>query len=223
MVFELEFERYLKEQKKAASGQRLEMLNRNLAGTKLLFENLLLPVFGKFDGLEMEFEMPGLTGVKMYGDVGHRGIRTIFEEDHYITHAEMITRDRFSFERARARSVAVNGYIYFPYSRDELEKKPEFCQRNLFELIGRIGSMEGTGLLQLPVYEREVLRIAFMNRKPFQSADARMWLQLGKEACRKVLKQLLAKELICAVGGSENRFYSFVITEKAISLLYRLN
>jgi len=222
MGFENEFDRYLEEQKKTASGQRAEMLHRNLAGTKLLFENLLLPVFGSFDGMEMEYEMNGLSGVKIYSDVGFPRIRTVFEEDHFVTHAEKITRDRFNFKRARARSVAVHGYIYFPYSRDELEKKPDFCQRNLFELVGRIGSIGGTGLMQLRVFEREVLRCAFMRHKPFQLADVSEWLMLKKESCRKVIRELECKGLVDAIGGGSVRCHEFSITDKAVHMLLRI-
>ncbi|CAH1199506.1 hypothetical protein PAECIP111891_01286 [Paenibacillus allorhizoplanae] len=148
-MFEAEYSIFWKDQVHSASGQRLEMLGRDLTGTKKLLEGVLLPVLGTLKGLELEYEMLSLSGAKIYGDMCHPLLRIVFEEDSFVTHAEKITRDRFSFERARARSVAILGYTYFPYSRDELEKKPSFCQRNLYELIGRIGNVEGAGLNQL--------------------------------------------------------------------------
>ncbi|CAN7427399.1 hypothetical protein LJR153_002804 [Paenibacillus sp. LjRoot153] len=172
------------------------MFQRDLTGTKKLLEEALLPVLGSLDGLVLEYEMTSLSGVKIYGDVFHPKIRTVFEEDSFVTHAEKITRDRFSFERARTRSVAILGYTYFPYSRDELERKPSFCQRNLYGLIGRIGNVEGAGLLQLPVYEREVLRFSLLGNKPFRVTDVSTWLQLKSETCRKVLRDLEAKGLV---------------------------
>ncbi len=220
-MFEKKYEAYWKEQVRGAGGQRLEMLQRDLTGTKKLLEVLLLPVLGSFEGLVLEYEMVSLSGVKIYGDVFHPMLRTVFEEDNFVTHAEKITRDRFSFERARARSVAMHGYTYFPYSRDELEKKPDFCQRNLYELIGRIGNLDGAGLHQLPVYEREVLRFALLCNKPFRLADVNVWLQLKKETSRKVLRQLESKELVYSIGGGGTRCHEFMITEKAVSLLHR--
>ncbi|MDR6551222.1 hypothetical protein [Paenibacillus qinlingensis] len=112
--FEKQYASFWEEQVRHASGQRLEMLQRDLTGTKKLLEELLLPVLGTLDGLVLEFEMMSLSGMKIYGDVGHPQIRTVFEEDSFVTHAEKISRDRFSFERARARSVAILGYTYFP-------------------------------------------------------------------------------------------------------------
>lgn len=220
-MFEKEYEVFWRDQVRGADGQRFEMLQRDLTGTKKMLEMVLLPVFGSFDGLVLEYEMVSLSGTKIYGDVFHPMLRTVFEEENFITHAEKITRDRFSFERARARSVATLGYSYFPYSREELEKKPDFCQRNLFELIGRIGNVEGVGLHHLPVYEREVLRCALFCNKPFRLGDVCVWLQLKGEACRKVLKELESKGLIYPIGGGMTRCHEFMITDKAVSLLHR--
>lgn len=220
-MFEKEYEIFWEEQVRSASGQRLEMLQRDLTGTKKLLEEALLPVLGSLDGLVLEYEMTSLSGVKIYGDVFHPKLRTVFEEDSFITHAEKITRDRFSFERARARSVAILGYTYFPYSRDELEKKASFCQRNLYELIGRIGNADGVGLLQLPVYEREVLRFSLLGNKPFRLTDVCTWLQLKSETCRNVLRDLEAKGLVYPIGRGVIRSHKFMITEKAMCLLHR--
>jgi predicted transcriptional regulator len=220
-VFEEEYQDFWKEQVRGASGQRLEMLQRDLTGTKKLLEMLLKPVLGTFKGLILEHEMVSLSGTKIYGDTFHPQLRTVFEEDSFVTHAEKITRDRFSFERARARSIATLGYIYFPYSRDELEKKPDFCQRNLYELIGRIGNVDGTGLQRLPVYEREVMRFAVLRNKSFRLVEVCEWLQLKRETCRKIIRNLESSGLVYPIGGGRTRCHEFMITEKGISLLHR--
>src|SRR5262245_29155759 len=102
-MFEEEFLVFWERQVKEADGQRLEMLQRDLTGTKLLLEKVLYPVLGTFDGLELEFEIVSLSGVKIYADVFYPLLGVVFEEDNFITHAEKITRERFSFERGRAR------------------------------------------------------------------------------------------------------------------------
>ena len=185
MMFEKDYEVFWEEQVYRAGGQRLEMLQRDLTGSKKLLEKVILPVFGSFESLMLEYEMMSLSGVKMYSDVVHTVLRIAFEEEHFVTHAEKVTRDRFSFERARARSVATLGYTYFPYSRDELEKKPDFCQRNLYELIGRIGNVDGTGMYDLPVYEREVIRCAMFRSQSFRLDHVSEWLLLKKRLAEK--------------------------------------
>lgn len=220
-MFEKAYEAFWNEQIRQAEGQRLEMLRRDLTGTKILLKEALLPVLGSFDGLQLEYEILSLSGAKIYSDVCYPQVRIVFEEDSFITHAEKITRERFSFERARARSVAMLGYTYFPYSRDELEKKPILCQRNLYEWLGRFGNVQEAGLFKLPVYEREILRFALTCNKPFGLNDVCHCLQLTRETCSKIVRDMAAKSLLSPIGGSQTRRYQFFITEKANSLFYR--
>jgi hypothetical protein len=219
-MFETEFEALLTKQMKEARGQRLEMLQKDLSSTKKMLE-VLYPVLGTLRGLILEHEMVSLSGVKIYGDAFHPALRIVFEEENFVTHAEMVSRERFSFERARARSVAVFDYAYFPYSKDELDKKPEFCQRNLSEKISRTANLEGMGLLELSVYEREILRFALLRSELFLLADACYWLKLTKESCRKILRLLETKGYIKQEGGSIVRCHGFKITEKGVSLFHR--
>lgn len=218
-MFEEKFKSYLELQRRGAEGRRKEMLERDLAGTKMMVENVLLPVFGSFDDLILEHQMISGAGVSIFGDVFHSRLGIVFEEDHYVTHAEKITRDRFDFERARARSVAIFGYAYFPYSRDELLKKPELCRRDLYQLIGRHGTLAGAGWMQLPVFERELLRCGLMLNQPFRLGDVSGWLQMRNDTCRSVVRSLEEKGLVKPIGGGKARCYEFAITDQAVELL----
>jgi hypothetical protein len=218
-MFEQKFAEFLKRQVKEAEGRRLEMLKRDLTGTKILLERVLFPVFGTLDDLVLEYEMVNFSGIKIFGDVFHAKYRIVFEEEHFITHAERVTRERFTFERVRARVAAARGFIYFPYSRDELLEKPEFCRSNLYELLGRIGNAADSAFLELPVYEREVLRLALLLSRPFRPTDVSGWLMVNNVTGRKVIRELESKDLVTPVGGGEKRCYAFKLTEKAVSLL----
>ncbi|WP_217597095.1 hypothetical protein [Cohnella sp. GbtcB17] len=57
---------FIEKQRKSASGQRLEMLQRDLSGTIKLLTDILLPVFGTLDGFHLEYEIVGTNGVKLY-------------------------------------------------------------------------------------------------------------------------------------------------------------
>lgn len=54
-IFEVEFEKFLDEQRNAAVGRRLEMLQKDLVGEKKMFKEVLWPVFKSFDGLDIIF------------------------------------------------------------------------------------------------------------------------------------------------------------------------
>ena len=87
-------------------------------------------------------------------------------------------------------------------------------------LIGRIGNIAGSNLLDLPIYEREVLMCALYNNKPFRLTDVSTWLQLKKETCRKIVRNLQTKELVGSIGGGITRCHEFVMTEKAINFIH---
>jgi hypothetical protein len=217
-VFEEEYGVLYKRQLTKARGQRLEMLERDLSGTKKMLD-VLYPVIGSLEGIDLEYEMVFLSGVRIYGDAFIRALGTVLEEENYITHAENISRKRFSFERARARSVAAFGFAYFPYGRDELEQQPDACRRDLQELIALKATNREAGFLNLPVFEREVLRLAVLCLKPFGLPELSEWLQLQKEATSKIAKSLISKGLIYRVGGGEHRCHEFSISDNGRLML----
>lgn len=76
------------------------------------------------------------AGVKIYIDTFFDPLGFGLESEGYVVHAESITRDRFSFEKMRVRTLALHGCRYIPFSRDELDKQPDACRRSFYELLG---------------------------------------------------------------------------------------
>ncbi|MEK0313839.1 hypothetical protein [Cohnella sp. 56] len=208
---------FIERQRSSAKGQRLEMLNRDLSGTIKLLTDILLPVFGTLEGFHLEYEIVSATGVKLYADIYYEPLGLVFECDGYVPHVELMTRDRFSFERMRMRSFALIGYKYVPFSRDEMDKKPEMCKRAVYELLGRYGS-GGDQLLGLPVYMREVVRNAASGAS-FTQREAREWLLLQQDKTRSVLRDMLKEGWIELVGGSEKRNHHYRLGVKGRGLL----
>ncbi|MDI4643896.1 hypothetical protein [Cohnella hashimotonis] len=210
---------FVEAQRKTAKGQRLEMLQRDLSGTIKLLTDLLLPVFGSLEGFQLEYEIVGANGFKIYADVYYEPLGLVFECDGYVVHAELITRDRFSLERMRMRTFTLGGYAYFPFSWDELDKKPEMCRRAVYEVLGKRGR-GGSGLQRLDVYERELLRVA-ANSKMFTPKHVRDWLDIKHRKARELIQSMKQSQLIVRVGGSEHRDYGYAIGEKGKELLSR--
>ncbi|MFC5531987.1 hypothetical protein [Cohnella yongneupensis] len=202
---------------------RLEMLDKDLTGTKKLLQ-VLWPVLGSFDDLVLEYEITSLSGVKIYADAYHRAWRAVFEAEGYASHAETITRDRFSFERMRIRTFTNLGYRFMPFSWDELDKRPEACRRSVYEMLGRFGS-GGLGVMgarvrwtELSVYERELIRCAWLHNGSFGLPDVCMWLGLKEDATRLVVRKLEPKGLLLRVGGSARHAHRYKLTELAAQL-----
>ncbi|MBO9606469.1 MAG: MarR family transcriptional regulator [Paenibacillaceae bacterium] len=209
----------MEQQMREASGQRLEMLKRDKTGEKKLFEAVLWPVLKSFDGIRMEHELISITGVKIYLDTFISQFGIISECDGFVPHAELMTRERFMFERMRMRTIALYGYTYLPFSKDELDKQPEMCRRSLYEWIGRFGGGVGGGLAALSANERELLRFAIRANRPFRLRDAREYLLIGKIAIVNATKKLIAMKLLHPCGISPQRQHYYMADEQAYRFL----
>lgn len=213
-MFEHDYSKFLDEQRRSASGQRLEQLQKDLTGEKKLMKAVLWPVLKSFDGLSMEHELVSTTGIKIYIDVFFHPLGIAFESEGFAVHAENITRDRFIFERMRIRTIAMYGYKYIPFGWDELDKRAEACRRSVYELLGRFSSTAGIALTELTVSEREVLRYALRLSRPLRLEDACYCLQKEAKSTRNVLVRLMEKKLIKPIGNGTQRHHSYILEEK---------
>lgn len=107
MNYVLEYERLLEEQKKQATGMRLEMLNKQGEGERKLVVDIVLPVVKTIKGIILEYEIVTLTGVKGYIDAFLGPNDFGLEGEGFVAHAQNITRPRFDFEKNKIRSMAM--------------------------------------------------------------------------------------------------------------------
>ncbi|WP_123042172.1 hypothetical protein [Cohnella candidum] len=213
--FESEFEAFLLQQQRGAKGQRLEMLKKDMTGTKKLLEVAVWPVLKSFEGLVLEHEMVSQTGVRIYGDVFISQANCISETEGFAVHAEMITRDRFSFEKMRIRTIALLGYGFLPFSWDELDKRGDLCRRAIYELFGRtVAPMVGMNR-EITVYEREVLRYVSRLNRPFRLEDVCRCLGMTEKPCRTIIRKLVDMKLVKPIGQGSRRIHYYVLEEGA--------
>ncbi|RUS45591.1 hypothetical protein [Cohnella sp. AR92] len=211
-------EAFIEEQKRGATGQRLELLNKDLTGTKKLLSSILLPVLKSLDGLILEHEMVSNSGVRMYVDAFYVPLGIGFEAEGYIAHEEKLTRERFSFERVRIRTIGNRRFVFYPFSWDEMDKRAEACRRDVYELLGSMGSLSSSRLLSLPAYEREVLRFAVMRLGAFGLQEVQELLQLGYKSSRRAVNSLLEKGHLLTKGGGDRRCFEFIISQSGRDL-----
>jgi hypothetical protein len=214
MMFEQEYEMLLARQRKSASGQRLEMLNKDLSGTQKLLEVVVWPVLKSFEGITLEYELVSSKGAKIYIDVYYQPLKLAFESEGFVVHAEKITRDRFSFEKMRVRTMAKYGDRYIPFSRDELDKNLEACQGEFYELLGRYSSTADRAMEELSVFEREVIRYSLRLHRPLRLADVKYCLQCGYERANNVLRKMMDNNLIKPIGSGSQRYHEYELLTK---------
>ncbi|WEK53685.1 MAG: hypothetical protein P0Y55_14015 [Candidatus Cohnella colombiensis] len=219
MSYELQVEQFVEDQRRLATGQRLEMLNRNLVAEKRLLSVVLLPLLRGFDGLILEHEVISQTGVRIYIDVFYQPLKLAIESEGFAVHADKITRERFDFEKARIRTFTAKGYRHVPFSWDELEKKSDACRRSFAEIVGSYSGLPKQEQLAIGVYERELLRCMLRMNRPLAIEDAMHCLQLGRDVCRRELRKLLNNNFIRPSGSSQHRHHGYILEEKAYDYL----
>ncbi|WP_020620007.1 hypothetical protein [Paenibacillus daejeonensis] len=217
--FDKAYELFLQQQKLGATGARRERLDKIGPGEKLLLR-ILWHVFQSFDGFHLEYEMQSVSGVKLYIDIYYEPLGIAFECDGYVVHAELITRERFTFERMRIRSMAMKGITYIPFSYDELEKKAEACQAYLYMLLGKFESTaKSPAFMNLKIQERELLRYMSRLDRKFNARDAAQCLNYSTKASRDILRTMTAKQLIHPAGLGTQRHHYYELTDRARELI----
>ncbi|MFS0725857.1 hypothetical protein [Paenibacillus sp. 1P07SE] len=216
--FEQAYEQFLQQQKLNATGARRERLEKIGPGEKRLLQ-IIWRVFKSFEGFHLEYEILSINNVRIFIDIFYEPLGIAFECEGYVVHAEIISRDRFTFERMRIRSMVLKGYIYLPFTYDELEKNTEVCQRFLYTMLGKLGSNAPAAFMALSVQERELLRhMSRMNRK-ISNRDVAECLKYSAKGSRDVLRAMLDKQLILPVGSGTRRHHYYELTDQARELL----
>ena len=172
--FEEEHAKFLNRQMGQATGMRREILKKHGAGEKKLLETLW-PIFKSFDGFVLEHEIVTTTGVRNYIDALYAPLGIAFEAEGFVSHAERATRGRFDSERNKVRSTGIVGFVYFPFSWDEMDKRPELCRRSVYEIMGQLG-MHLSETIELSLYEREIIRRRLLHPEQITFANMCEWL-----------------------------------------------
>ncbi|MFD0674075.1 hypothetical protein [Cohnella sp. GCM10027633] len=211
MTVEETIDGFVEEQRAGARGQRKELLEGDLTGTRKLLE-VVLAVLGSFDGIILEYEVRGANGERNFIDAFYEPLAIAFECEGFVPHAETITRRRFAYERRRVRKLAGYKFVYYPFSKDELDKEPEMCRQDLREFLGVHGGVAGSRAMEeLSVYEREVLRYGLLLMRPFRLEDVKYCLGLGEDGARRIVRDLMVKKLIMPLKEGKLRNHAYVV------------
>jgi hypothetical protein len=229
-MFESMYEKLLEEQKRQATGMRLEMLEKHGEGERKLLVDVVLPVLKTTEGLILEHEIVTLTGVKAYIDAFQVPFEIGIEGEGFAVHAQNITRSRFDFEKNKIRSMGVYGFTYFPFTWDEMDKKTEICKRALYEFLGRRTSggsgtvgpavARGASYSEVSLYEREVIRYALRLGRPIRMVDVCECLQSGQDFGRKIIRMMITKNLLTPTNLNAQRLHEYILVEGVSKLLW---
>lgn len=218
MTFDQAYEAFMAKQKKSAKGERLKKLEEHGHLEKMLLEKVLWPVLKTFDNLHPEYEMIDFKDGDRFLDyaliIGF--IRICIEADGFGPHLKNMTRWQFSDERNRQNDLVIDGWLVIRFTHDDILNSPRKCQMKLQQLLGKLMiDHNSTGNSVFSFLERAIIRYsASAAGKQIVPGEVETYLGLGKYKVKELLKSLVGKGALEAVGNGERvRKYRLVIQD----------
>lgn len=173
--FETEYSAWLAKHVGESRGERLRRLRtRHGFGEKLLLQQAWWPVVENLDFLYPEYEIVAPDGKYYYLDFTY--IRspkpTCLEADSFGSHARDADRDTFSRGLDRQNEVELANWNILRFSIDKLKEDPLSAQQHIRRMMEQWYGEERPDLLALPLYQREIVRLAVRSVTPITNAMA---------------------------------------------------
>lgn len=197
---------------------RLEILKKHGAGEKKGLE-ILWSIFKSFDNFILEYEILTSTGVRNYIDALYVPLGIAFEAEGFVAHAERTTRDRFDSERNKVRSTAIKRLIYFPFSWDDMDKRPDLCRRAVYEMLGQYALDGGSNDSELTIYEREIIRRGLQDKDCLTFSNMCVFLNSSARFTRTVIQGMVDKRILFPVKPDAKRIHRYKLDDLAHKML----
>ncbi|TVX99712.1 DNA-binding response regulator [Cohnella terricola] len=202
--FESEYRAWLERHIGESRGERLRRIkDRHGFGEKSFLEHVWWPVVGNLDDLHPEYEFIDARGKYSYMDYGY--IRdpgpTCIECDGFGTHAR--DTDRYTFMRGldRQNEIVLGGWNILRFSVDKLKEDPVDCQSFIRRMMEEWYGQERPGLLEIPLYQREIVRLAARSVIPITVEMACDCLGKKEKFVRREIRELVEKRILAGVSG----------------------
>jgi very-short-patch-repair endonuclease len=204
MGFEEEYQSFMNSHLQTRTGERLRRLQEGHNHAEILFlKQVWWPLFHQFRYLHPEYEINDFNYGNRYLDFAYirPSIRICFEIDGYGPHLRKISRWQFSDSLERQNQLVIDGWTVIRFSYDQVKEKPRRCQQIIQQVIGR---WLGDELNQIPLslVEKEVLRLVIQKGEAISPTEVAKYLKLGVKTARKVLAQLVDKEMLTPASGT---------------------
>lgn len=206
MGFEAMYEQWLLSHLKRRTGERKSRLQRGHGhGERLFLERVWWPLFGHFDHLHPEYEVPDWRGRPYFIDFAWiRGqCKFAFEIKGYGPHVQNTDRIRFRRELNRETFLQTLGFRVVSIPYDDLEESPEITKFLIKSLMAPYIASGGAN--GFPLLEREVLKFAVLADKPIRPIEIAREFSLNHRTAVKILKRLCDKGKLKPVVRGEGR------------------
>lgn len=132
-------------------------------------------------------------------------LKLAIEVDGYNTHANSISRTQFSDQLIRQNHLVIDGWKILRFSYDDVKDRPRMCEQILLQFLGKYLREQQGHLDELSHVEREICRFAFTAGKTISPRDICDLLQFEAKKSRRILHEMLAKQLLVPAGDGQQR------------------
>lgn len=218
MGFDEEYQSFLNHHLQLRKGESHRRLEEGLGHGELTFlKNVWWPLFQHFDYLHPEYEVDDFKDGKRYLDFAYirPGGRICFEVDGYGSHHKNATRWQFVDHLDRQNQLTIDGWSIIRFAYDQITDQPRRCQQITQQIISRLLGNE-LNQNQLSYIEKEIIRFALRKGEAITPKDVSKLLNRNTKLTRKILKDLVAKRMLCPAAG-KLRIRSYKLDERAKS------
>jgi hypothetical protein len=209
--FETEHRIWLNKHMAQSSGEQLRRLKkRHGFGEKSLLQHAWWPVIGSLDFLYPEYEFIDPDGNYYYMDFAYIRLPkpTCLESDSFSSHARDADRETFSRGLDRQNEIVFADWNILRFSIDKLKEDPVACQRTVKRMLGLWYGEDSDNIKKLPLYKREIVRLAISSTAPITPAMVSACLGKSERFAREQLYQLVQEGILEPASG-EKRIRSY--------------
>jgi hypothetical protein len=189
--------------------RRLELLEKGLGhGTIEFLRCIWLPAIGNFNHLYPEWEVRDFNNGYRYLDLAYMpgGVKGGIEIQGFGSHARDLDVRRFKDLCMRHSLLTLDGWTFMPIAYLSIKEDPKQCQQLILSFVGKFLSADVSAGLDWA--EAEVVRYARRLLRPVVPLEIAEHLRLSDRHARRVLHQLVEKQLLTVVGGRQ-RYRTF--------------
>ncbi|NQX62619.1 transcriptional regulator [Paenibacillus qinlingensis] len=189
--------------------RRLELLEKGLGhGTIEFLRCIWFPAIGNFNHLYPEWEVRDFNNGYRYLDLAYMpgGVKGGIEIQGFGSHARDLDVKRFKDLCMRHSLLTLDGWTFMPIAYLSIKEDPKQCQQLILSFVGRFLSADVSASLDWA--EAEVVRFARRLLRPITPIEIAEHLRLSDRHARRVLHQLVEKQLLTVVGGRQ-RYRTF--------------
>ncbi|MBB6731005.1 hypothetical protein [Cohnella zeiphila] len=212
MNFEEAHDAWIRHHLQRRTGERKGRLERGHShGEELFARKVWWPLFGQFDHLHPEYEVPDWRGRSYFADFawlpGH--VKLLFEVKGYGPHVRDMDRLKYCAELNRETFLHGMGFGVLSFAYDDVEQRPELCVSLLRMALSRY--LPGRAPVSRALLaEKEIIRLALQLARPVRPVDVSAHFEIDPKSASLMLRKMCDKGILIPIArGASQRVVQY--------------